>query len=151
MKYDMSKNRKIWLMLATLVAVALLAAFWATTYEPLPSPPSPWEPWEPRRDFPVRGDIELYYTVKTVISTINATLLIFLLITYIDIYMKIKSEFTIGLIIFSMVLLFYALTSNPLMHRIFGFHAFGLGPFAMLPDLFTCAALAVLLYLTVKY
>jgi len=148
MKLDMSKNRKIWLMLATLVAVALLAAFWATTYEPLPSPPSPWEP---RKDFPVRGDIELYYTVKTVISTVNVTLLIFLLVTYVDIYMKIKSGFTVGLIIFSMVLLFYALTSNPLMHRIFGFRAFGLGPFAMLPDLFTCAALAVLLFLTLKY
>jgi hypothetical protein len=99
----------------------------------------------------VDGDIEFFYTVKTIISTINVTLLIFLLITYIDIYRKTQSEFTIGLMIFSMVLLLYALTSNPLLHLIFGFYAFGLGPFAMLPDLFTCAALAVLLYLTVKY
>ncbi len=151
MNHDMNKKVTIWLILVTVVAVALLTALWATTYQPLPSPPSPWEPWQPRRDFPVRGDIELYYTVKTVISTINVTLLIFLLITYIDIYVKIKSEFTIGLIIFSMVLLFYALASNPLMHWIFGFRAFGLGPFAMLPDLFTCVALAVLLYLTLKY
>jgi hypothetical protein len=28
---------------------------------------------------------------------------------------------------------------------------FGLGPFALLPDLFTFAALTVLLYLSVKY
>jgi len=100
---------------------------------------------------PPHGDIELYYTVQTVISTINATLLVFLLITYVDMYMRTKSEFTIGLVIFSMVLLFYALASNPLVHWIFGFRAFGLGPFAMLPDLFTCVALIVLLYLTVKY
>jgi hypothetical protein len=33
----------------------------------------------------------------------------------------------------------------------FGFRPFGLGPFAMLPDLFTLGALAVLLYLSVKY
>jgi hypothetical protein len=33
----------------------------------------------------------------------------------------------------------------------FGFYAFGLGPFAMLPDLFTCLALTVLLYLTFEY
>jgi hypothetical protein len=33
----------------------------------------------------------------------------------------------------------------------FGFRAFGLGPFAMLPDLFTCIALAILLYFTVQY
>jgi len=145
MKHDMNKNVKIWLMLAALVAVALLTAFWTTTHMPLP-PPGEHRPPEI-----VRGDIELFYTVKTVISTINAILLVFLLITYIDIYRKTQSEFTIGLIIFSMVLFLYALASNPLVHWIFGFRAFGLGPFAMLPDLFTCVALAVLLYLTVKY
>jgi hypothetical protein len=73
------------------------------------------------------------------------------MLIYIAIYRKTKSEFTVGLIIFSMILLLYTLTSNPMMHWIFGFRAFGLGPFAMLPDLFTCVALAVLLYLTVKY
>ena len=134
-------------MLATLVAAALLAAFWATTYAPVTRPFDPRWPLGDR----IRGDIELFYTIKTVVSTVNATLLIFLLITYIDIYMKTKSEFTIGLIIFSMVLLLYALTTNPLVHWIFGFRAVGLGPFAMLPDVFTCAALAILLYLTVRY
>ena len=29
-------------------------------------------------------------------------------------------------------------------------HAFGLGPFALLPDLFTCVALVILLYLSLK-
>jgi hypothetical protein len=100
---------------------------------------------------PPRGDIELFYTAKAVISTVNMTLVIILMLMYIAIYRKTKSEFTVGLIIFSMILLLYTLTSNPLMHWIFGFRAFGLGPFAMLPDLFTCVALAVLLYLTVKY
>ena len=149
MSYHMNKKVEIWLMLATLVAVALLAAFWATTYMPLPSP----EGFMQKREYriPPPGDIELYYTLNTVISSINVTLLIFLLITYISIYRKIRSEFTIGLIIFSMVLLFYALASNPLVHWAFGFRAFGLGPFAMLPDLFTCIALAVLLYLSIKY
>lgn len=185
---NMKINVKIWLILATLVTVALLATFWATR-EPIGTPPERqwWGRWdltdEQRKEIDQlvrdmtkerasweeiraaveakldewnikpssRGDIELFYTVKTVVSTINATLLIFLLITYIDIYMKTKSEFTIGLMIFSMVLLLYALTTNPLVQWIFGFRAFGLGPFAMLPDLFTCAALAVLLYLTLKY
>ena len=53
-------------------------------------------------------------------------------------------------IIFSMILLLYALVSNPLMQNIFGYGGINLGPFAMLPDLFTCLALAVLLYLTMK-
>ena len=107
MKHHMNKNVKIWLMLATLVAVALLAAFWATTYV---SPPSLQGLLEARRYLPAhpaRGDIELYYTLNTVISSINVTLLIFLLITYIGIYRKIKSEFTIGLLIFSLTLSFY--------------------------------------------
>lgn len=100
---------------------------------------------------PPRGDIELYYTAKTVVSTVNMTLVIILMLTYIAIYRKTKSEFTVGLIIFSTILLLYTLASNPMMQWTFGFRAFGLGPFAMLPDLFTCVALAVLLYLTVKY
>jgi len=146
MKHDMNRNVKIWLILLTLVVVAILAAFWATAFWRPPSPPG-----EPRPPRTVPGDIELYYTVKTVISTINVTLLIFLLIIYIGIYKKMQSQFTIGLIMFSMILLFYALSSNPLVYWAFGFYAFGLGPFAMLPDLFTCIALSILLYLTVKY
>jgi hypothetical protein len=146
MKHDMNKNLKIWLILLTLVVAAILATFWATAFWRSPSLPEGLRP--PRT---VSGDIELYYTVKTVISTINVTLLIFLLIIYIGIYKKTQSQFTIGLIIFSMILLFYALSSNPLVHWAFGFYAFGLGPFAMLPDLFTCIALAILLYLTITY
>ena len=97
------------------------------------------------------GDIELFYTLKTVVSTVNVTLVLILLITYIDIYQRIKSTFTVGLIIFSLILLLYTLTSNPIMQWFFGFSAFGLGPFAMLPDLCACVALSILLYLSIKY
>jgi len=147
MNHHMKRSVRIWLMLATLVAVALLAAIWATAHMPATRPFDPRWPLGDR----IRGDIELFYTIKTVVSTVNATLLIFLLITYSDIYMKTKSEFTVGLVIFSMVLLLYALTTNPLVQWLFGFRAVGLGPFAMLPDLFACVALAILLYLTIKY
>jgi hypothetical protein len=146
----MNKYVKIGLMLTVLVAVALLSAFLALSVEPLSQRVPQWEP----RQFPperIQGDIQLFYTIKTVVSSINITLLVFLLVTYIYMYKKTQSEFTIGLIIFSMVLLFYALTSNPLVHSTFGFSAFGLGPFAMLPDLFTSIALGVLLYLTFEY
>jgi hypothetical protein len=154
-KHEMNRNLKIAALFIILVVVAFSSYWWATTNTPTP-------PLEPRRFPPDRiirdrdmfssfvADIELYYTLHTVISSINATLLVFLLITYLDIYKTLKSEFTIGLIIFSMILLLYALVSNPLMQSVFGFQAIGLGPFAMLPDLFTCLALAVLLYLTMK-
>jgi hypothetical protein len=140
---------RIWLILVILIVVAILAALWATSTFWFPRfPPSEFRPQPVER---IPGDLEFFYTLQTVVSTINATLLIFLLLIYISIYMKTRSQFTIGLIIFSMILLLYAITSNPLVTRIFGFRAFGLGPFAMLPDLFTCAALVVLLYLTLKY
>jgi len=151
-KYDMNKNLKLTLMLVVLSIVVLLVIFWTIEY-PIRIPNS-----HPRAEFmglrpsrPTPGDIELFYTVKTVISSINVMLLIFLLIGYIDIYRKTKSEFTVGLLIFSMTLLLYALSSNPLIHWLFGFRAFGLGPFAMLPDLFACVALSILLYFTIKY
>lgn len=104
--------------------------------------------WGVKRPHP--GDIELYYTIKTIISSANAVLLVVLLITYIDLYKRTKSEFTVGLIIFGIALFLYALSSNPLVQRVFGFQAFGLGPFAMLPDLFTFIAVITLLYQTFK-
>lgn len=149
----MNRNLKIAIILIVLVAVALLSYFWASTNTPTPmfEPRRlPFERIDWDRTWFYRGDIEFFYTAKTVLSTINATLLVFLLVTYVDIYKNLKSEFTVGLIIFSMILLLYALVSNPLMQSIFGFRGIGLGPFAMLPDLFTCLALAVLLYLTLK-
>jgi len=151
----MNKYVKIWIILAILLVVTALSDFLATQNAPSP-PASIFEPhqlpfdrisWD--RKFYL-GDIEVFYKVKAILSSINATLLVFLLATYIDIYKKIQSEFTIGLILFSLILLLYALSSNPLLQWLFGYQAFGLGPFAMLPDLFTTLALAVLLYLTMK-
>jgi len=192
MKHEMNKDKRIPLILATLVAVALLATLWSVI-GPLGFPLEMGFGWglgrerwnlteERRREIdqliagmrkngaspeeiqaavrakleewgtnpPPPGDIELFYTVKTVVSTINVALVAILLLMYIDIYQKTKSEFTVGLIIFSMILLLYTLASNPIMQWAFGFRAFGLGPFAMLPDIFACIALSVLLYLSVK-
>jgi len=143
----MNKNQKTSIVLVTIIVAALLVAFLGVNYlEPL-SHPFAHRPTPP----PSPGDIELYYTVRAVLTTVNAGLLIFLFSTYLGMYRKIKSDFTIGLMLFSVVLLLYALSSNPLVQWGFGFRAFGLGPFAMLPDLFTCVALAVLLYLTFRY
>jgi hypothetical protein len=144
----MNKNMRVWLLPAILIVVGIAAALWATStfwfpsyrFEPRPPPP-----------YDIRGDIELFYTVKTVISTINVTLIVFLLLTYVSIYRKTRSEFTIGLMIFSAVFLLNTLASSPFVMWAFGFRPYGLGPFAMLPDLFTFAALTVLLYLTTKY
>jgi hypothetical protein len=149
MKREMNQKSRTWpllILLPIVVVVAILAATWATSTFWYPR-----LPWQPRPPYEIPGDIEFYYIAKTVVSTINVTVLIFLLISYIDIYRKTRSEFTIGLIIFSVTLLLYAFVSNPIVISIFGFRIFGLGPFALLPDLFTFTALIVLLYLSIKY
>jgi len=146
----MSKGVKSLAILAVLVLAVLLLVFLTTDYL-RPGPPMPPSPMDRKPPEITREDVEMFFTVKTVVSSINVVFLIFLMVTYIDIYRKTKSEFTIGLMIFSLVLLLYAFSSNPLIHRIFGFRMYGLGPFTMLPDLFTCVALIILLYLTIKY
>jgi len=151
MKHYMDKNVRIWLILVTLIVVAILATLWATSTFWFPR--YHWEPWGPHLppQHEIPEDIEFFYMAETVVSTINVTLSIFLLLIYVSIYRKTRSEFTIGLIIFSAVFLLNAVASNPLVIRAFGFWPLGLGPFALLPDLFTLGALGVLLYLSIKY
>lgn len=151
MNHYMQKKTRTFLIPATMIVIAvviiaIITALWATsTIEP------PFGRRPPPPEIYIRGDIELFYTLETVVSVVNVTLSIILLLMYVNIYRKTQSEFTIGLIIFSAVLLLHAFVSIPMLHQVFGFYEFGLGPFAMLPDLFTCLALAVLLYLTFKY
>jgi hypothetical protein len=151
----MSRNLKIIIVIAALllmvVIVGLLAAY-ATT------PPQ-------QRSWPYGGQIvnispsegQTYLMARTIISTINISLLLVLVITYASIFLKTRSEFTIGLLIFALVFLSKDIASSPLLLGIFGLGMFGMGIgpfmtwFAILPDLFELAALSILLYLSVKY
>lgn len=148
MNNPMEKSERTWILFLILMVVAVLAVLWSTSTFWFQLPfgerqfPSP---------FNIPGDLELFYTAKMVISSLNVVLLIFLLAIYISIYRKTRSEFTIGLIVFSIAFLMYALTSNPFMIMAFGFRPVGLGPFALLPDVFALGALAVLVYLSLKY
>jgi hypothetical protein len=164
MNIPQNRSPKTAIIIIFVVAAALVSAFFALentsqpVFEPRPVHLMPFGfgynfTFVPSSDVALyysSSDYEFYYLAKTILSTVNATLLVFLLVTYIDIYRKLKSEFTGGLIIFSLTLLIYAFVSNPLMQSVFGFRGVGLGPFAMLPDLFTFLSLCVLLYLTMK-
>lgn len=158
MEKRMNKNIKIWLFIVVtaVLAVAVLAAFWAVVTINQPrigsggtAPPFPFRPIQIRPINP--ADIELFYVARTVFSTINIALLIALITTYASIYIKTRSQFTIGLLIFATFFLIKDITWSPFVVGWFGFGLFGLGPFAFLPDLFELAALSVLLYLSIKY
>lgn len=153
MRNQMNNTKlKLGLIVALLVLVALFATLWVmvTIGRQIPA-------FEQRRVPPpgfisgVSGDLEFFYAAYTIISTINIALLVILTLIYISIYLKTRSQFTIGLIIFALVFLVKDLTSSPLITSLLGFRAYGLGPFELLPGLFECFALSILLYLSIKY
>lgn len=148
MASHMSSKIRISVIIVLIVVVGVLSALWAMNFEP-GFPILEPRPFPPNRHSLI-GDFQLYYLVKTVLSSVNITLVSILLATYVSLYRKMRSEFLVGLILFTLIFLLYALVSNPIVQFIFGFSAFGLGPFAMLPDLFASIALGVLLYLTLK-
>jgi hypothetical protein len=139
---------KIALIFTILVAVALFTIFWVMTT--LNEPPFDTRREPPQGGF-VPGDFEYFYLALSVISTINIALLVMVLFTYVNIYLKTRSPFTVGLIIFAIAFLLKDIAASPFVAGLFSFRAYGLGPFAFLPGLFEFAALSVLLYLSVKY
>ncbi len=97
------------------------------------------------------ADLEFYYIARTVFSTINIGLLAILTATYALLYAKTRSQFTVGLLIFSVAFLIKELSSSPFVISVFRFGISGLGPFALIEPLFETAALSVLLYLSIEY
>ena len=144
----MSHKARFGLIVAILVAVAILATFWTIV---ITQPSIQVERRLPPPGGFIAGDLEYFYIVFTVLSTINIALLVILLLTYVNIYAKTRSPFTIGLIIFALAFLMKDLTSSPFVAGLFSFRAYGLGPFVFLPGIFEFAALSVLLYLSIKY
>jgi hypothetical protein len=139
-----SRKFKIGLLLPILVLVGLFAAFWAAS--------NLYAPQQRHiQQSPPVYDFEFFYFAHSIVSTINIALLVVLLITYISIYRKTKSEFSFGLTIFGFAFLLKDITSSPFLANAFSFYMSGLGPFAVLPDLFEFSALIVLLYLSIKY
>ena len=144
----MSTRFKIGIILTVLVTVAVVAALWALVF--LHDPAFQLRRAPPPSGF-VPGDFEYFYIAFTIISTVNIALLAIVLVTYVDLYKKTRSPFTVGLIIFVLAFFLKDISSHPFVTGLFSFRAYGLGPFAFLPGLFEFAALAVLLYLSIRY
>jgi len=144
----MSKPLKLGLIVAILVVVALIATVGALI---LIQQHLAYLERNVNAPNYIKGDIEFFYVTNAIFNTINVALLIFLILIYINIYAKTRSPFTLGLVIFAVAFLVRDLTSSPFVTSIYGFRAYGLGPFAFLPSLFELVALSVLLYLSIKY
>jgi hypothetical protein len=148
----MNRSRKIGILLALLLALAVLLAVVLSSYRTSQfGSHEPGSPFSPRGQGTFPGDLELYYTFRTVLSTINIVLTALLIFNYVGIYRKTRSDFTLGLLLFAGCLLVKDITLNPVIIGLGGFGLYGLGPFAFIPDLFETTALLVLFYLSVKY
>ena len=146
----MNRKHSITILLIVLVALTAVASILLVTYQNILR--SQGFPFEPRRQIFINpGDIELYYMARTVLSTINIVLTVILIVNYVSLYLKTKSQFAVGLSLFALFFLIKDISWSPFVIGFAGFGIFGLGPFAFLPDLFEMAALLVLFYLSVKY
>jgi small-conductance mechanosensitive channel len=93
---------------------------------------------------------ESYVILKSAVTVVNLVISSILIYLYFLTYRETRSQFTISLIIVMFAFFIYALTSNPLIISAFGYRGLGLGPFLIIPDLFTTIALATLLYISTK-
>ncbi|MFB6116175.1 MAG: hypothetical protein ABEK10_01570 [Candidatus Nanosalina sp.] len=94
--------------------------------------------------------VETAIAVKVFFSSINAVLLAGLVFNYTQIYRNMPTSTSRIFLIFSAGLMFYAISSNPLVHLIFGYEFIPLGPFTYIPDLFVTAATGAILYESYK-
>jgi hypothetical protein len=91
--------------------------------------------------------IESVLRIKLFVTTLNVVVLLTLLWNYIAVYRDLPNRFTLSLLLITVALLLYAVSSNPLLPILLGFrHGTTLGPFVFIPDLFASIAVIVLLY-----
>ncbi len=150
MKNQMNRKVGIWLIFTCLIAIAILSGVWAIlTFNNFGSSVFPSSPPE-RFEFSL-ADLAFLYIARTVFSTVNIAILSILTASYAVLYSKTRSQFTIGLLIFSAVFLMKDIASSPFVIGTFRYSLSGLGPFALIEPLLELAALSVLLYLSIEY
>ncbi|GGN16907.1 hypothetical protein [Halarchaeum nitratireducens] len=91
--------------------------------------------------------LETFARVQFAVSTFNLVLLAALVVAYVRLYRGLPNKYTLSLLLTSVALFLYALSSNPLVPMAFGFPPItGLGPFTFLPNFFVGVAVVVLFY-----
>ncbi len=149
MENQMNRKLGLWIIIASLVAVAFLSGLWAwLTFNSFGIRVFPFSPGAPQYNL---AALETLYISRTVLTTVNIAILSILTASYAILYSKTRSQFTIGLLIFSAVFLMKDITSSPFFIGAFFYTLSGLGPFALIEPLLEFLALTVLLYLTLEY
>jgi len=130
------------LILINLSTVAVVSA--QMQRRRFPRPPFDVDP----EDIPkIRKLLATYFMGKTITSIVNSVLLLYLLLVYYGIYSNTKSQFSLGLMVMSVALITFTVSSSPLFHWMFNRRLL-FGVFNFIPDMFTTVAAVVLIYLS---
>lgn len=92
---------------------------------------------------------DLFTAAMPVFIVMNILLIILLLYTYVKTYLKMKSGFTLGIILFISCLLMFVVVSNHTLLRMVGFEK-GFIFMDIIPMVFATISLAILLYISNK-
>jgi len=112
--------------------------------KPFQRPPFDVDP----EDLPkIRTLLATYFIGKTITSIVNSVLLLYLLLVYYGIYRNTKSSFSLGLMVMSVALMTFTISSSPLFHWALSRRLL-FGVFNFIPDLFTTVAAVILIYLS---
>lgn len=93
--------------------------------------------------------VQTFLNESILLTTVTMLLLLVLLTQYIQTYLELKSEFTLGLIILVVALFLNSVSANPLFFTQLGYGPM-VGPFSFIPSLFSLVAAVVLIYLNNK-
>ncbi len=88
--------------------------------------------------------------IYILVTVLNIVLLIILAVIFARSYIKLRSPFNLGLLIFAIILLFQALLACPLSYLPYGIYSCGNLPFSALAAIFEFIALSLLLYLVTR-
>ncbi len=140
------KPKSVALVMVTIVALACLGYLMIIPFRPFE-----FEQSRSSVRLPSIAELHMYLATKAIVATVNAGMLVLLLWIYIGVYRKTRADFSIGLIIFATVLLLHSVMSGPLILMLsMQLRVFGLSAVTALLELLTTAAIAVLLYLSLK-
>lgn len=95
---------------------------------------------------------DIIFFSRLVLSIINIGVLGFLIIIFLNRYSKVKSEFTLGFLLFSTALFFRTVLSSPIVRFLIlnDPHHTIIDPYRLIADVFEIIALGIFLYISTR-
>ncbi|HEX9913511.1 MAG TPA: hypothetical protein VGB32_01200 [Candidatus Bathyarchaeia archaeon] len=137
------------IILAVIMAQAIAFAY----AQPMEGNPPPFRPrfneTSPEKIREFERIMETYIVGRIVISSLNIVLYGYITYFYVRLYRENESKFSLALAGLSVVLLVYALTSNPLLlHLMRGPDPLWTGVFSFIPDMLATVVAFIMIYLS---